>query len=160
MLWSASALTERVRQFLRPLISRHGFTVASTGPSSMGDEEVQLDSEEFTVTINRDRGGSEWIVVGSKVRPKARAPLRSYLLCRLIAFRNGSEPHPVRHRGLKAEARWLVDHADLILDSALINSEELRLWNADAARVMFGQKPRGRRPRSGLIPPQPQTPRL
>jgi hypothetical protein len=137
-------LIERVRQYLRPLISRHGFTVASFGPSSMGEEAVRLDSDEFTVTISRDRGGGEWITVGSKVRPKARAPLRSYLLCRLIAFRNGSEPNPLCD--LEAEARWLVDHEEVILDSALINSEELRLWNADAARVMFGQKPRRRWP--------------
>jgi hypothetical protein len=47
---------------------------------------------------------------------------------------------------LEAEARWLVDHEEVILDSAVINSEELRLWNADAARVMFGQKPRRRWP--------------
>jgi hypothetical protein len=146
------SLVERVRQYLRPLIARHGFTVASFGPSSMGEEAVRLDSEEFTVKIYRDRGGSEWITVGSKVRPKARAPLRNYLLCRLIAFRDGSEPNPACD--LKAEAKWLADHADVVLDSALINSEELRSWNVDAARVMLGEKPRGRWPRPGLIPPQ------
>ena len=106
----------------------------------MGEEAVQFDSEEFRVTISRDRGGNEWIAVGSKVRPRARAPLRSYLLCRFIAFRNGSDPNP--RCDLESEARWLVDHEEVILDSAMINSEELRLWNADGARIMFGARPR------------------
>lgn len=150
-------LLERVRHLLGPLIARRGLTVKSDGPSSMGEEVVQLDCHEFEVLIRRDRWTNpiEWIEVGSKIRPRPHAPLRRYLLCRVIAYRYGSDPD---HAGdLEAEARWLIDHEEEILDSALLNAEELRLWNVDAARVMLGQKPRGKWPRRGWCPPRSET---
>src|SRR5579871_3254006 len=104
----------------------------------MGEEAVRLDSDEFSVLVMRDRGGNEWIEVGSKIRPKPRAPLRRYLLCRLTGYLFGADPQAPCD--LEAESRWLVDHEEEILDSALINSEGLRLWNVDAARVQFGGK--------------------
>jgi hypothetical protein len=111
----------------------------------MGEEAVELHSDEFIVLIHRDRGRNEWVEVGTKVRPRPRAPLRSYLLSRLIDYRDGSEPN--QKSRLEAEARWLDEHEEEILDSSLINSEQLRLWDIDATRVQFGQKPRGKWPR-------------
>ena len=32
--------------------------------------------------------------------------------------------------------------SDVIFNSAFINAEDLREWDVDAARVLFGQKPR------------------
>ena len=138
-------LVERVHRYLGPLILRRALSAKCFQPSSMGEEVVQLDSDEFKILVNRDRGGNEWIEVGSKIRPKPRAPLRSYLLCRLIAFLYGSAPKD--RCDLEAEARLLVEREKELLNSVLINSEELRLWNTDAARVMFGQKPHGNWPR-------------
>jgi hypothetical protein len=79
----------------------------------MGEEFVELDSDEFRVQISRDRGENEWIEIGSKIRPKPRAPLCSYLLCRLIAFCHGSDP--MNRCDLEAEARWLIDCEEELL---------------------------------------------
>jgi hypothetical protein len=106
----------------------------------MGEEVVELDSKEFKVPIRRDRGRNEWIEIGTKLGPRPRARLRSYLLARLIAYHEGSEPNT--ECDLEAEACWLMNHEEKVLDSSLINAEDMRLWNADAARAQFGQKPR------------------
>ena len=41
-----------------------------------------------------------------------------------------------------AEAEWLLVHQELIVNSAVISDEDVRDWQVDAARVLFGQKPR------------------
>ena len=136
------SLLDRVHRCLGPLIERRGFTVESD-EGTMGEAWVRLQSEEFFVEVYRDRGGREWITIGSKVRPKPRAHLRNFLLSRSSSYLDGKlDPNP--KIDLEAEAGWLLANQDVILDSSFINSEDLRLWNVDAARVLFGQKPRRR----------------
>jgi hypothetical protein len=61
----------------------------------------------------------------------------------LISYLDGRlDPNP--RIEFEAEAEWLLAHQELILDSAFINSEDLKNWNVDAARMLFGQKPRKR----------------
>jgi hypothetical protein len=133
-------LLERVNRCLGQLIERRGFTVESK-EGSMGEARVRLHSEEFVVDVYRDRGGWEWITVGSKIRPRPRAHLRTFLLCRLIAYLDRRlDPNP--RIEFEAEAEWLTVHQDIIFNSAFINEEDLRDWDVDAARVLFGQKPR------------------
>jgi hypothetical protein len=139
-MMASESLLERVIRCLGQLIERRGFTVESD-EASMGDAWVRLQSEEFVVDVCRDRGGLEWITVGSKVRPRPRAHLRSFLLCRLISYldRKFDPNHRIE---FEAAAEWLLVHQDLILNSAFINAEDLRAWDVDAARLLFCQKPR------------------
>jgi hypothetical protein len=138
-------LSTRVDRYLGPLIARRGFTVENDEPSntSMGEQAVLLESEDFRVVVMRDRGGSEWITLGTKVRARPRAPLRDYLVSRLIAYHEqANDPNP--RPDLETEAKWLIEHEELAFNPAWLNSEELRVWNANASRLLFGQKPRNR----------------
>ena len=93
-------------------------------------------SEEFVLEVIRDRS-QEWIQVGTKVRPKPRAPLRSWSMGHLVAFLDKqSDPYPISD--LKTEAHWLKERGDEILDSSLINSDELRKWAVLASHRLFG----------------------
>jgi hypothetical protein len=139
-MMTSESLLERVNRCLGQLIERRGFSVESD-ERSMGEAWVRLQSEEFVVDVCRDRGGSEWITVGSKVRPRPRAHLRTFLLSRLISYLDG-KLDPNHTIEFEAAAEWLLVHQDLIFNSAFINAEDLRDWDVDAARVLFGQKPR------------------
>jgi hypothetical protein len=132
-------LLDRVMRLLGPFIERRGFAVDhDEGP--MGEAWVRLQDDEFVVTAFRDRGGFEWFTVGTKVRPRPRAHLRSFLLERLVSYLDGGQdPNPTAD--LETQARWLVERQGRILDSAFLNSEDLNFWNLNAARLLFGQKP-------------------
>ena len=134
-----NSLFDRVRHLLGPLIEQRGFSITTVGDqtSSFG-ACVHLRTSEFLVDVVRDRG-QESITVGTTVRPKPRAPLRSSTLAHLVAFLDGqTDPYPVSD--LETEARWLTERADQILDSSVINSEELRKWKVRASRRQWGQR--------------------
>src|SRR3954470_23754047 len=126
-------LVEQVRRVLGGFLEDHGFDVAA------GDDQAnpfgawaRLESEEFVIGVVRDRG-QEWFTVGSKVRPKPRAPRRHWPLGHIVAYLDGAAgPYPVS--GLELEAGWLVRRAGEILDSTLLNSEGLRRWSVEASR--------------------------
>jgi hypothetical protein len=134
-------LVERVRRFLGSFVTDRGYSVTA------GDDQtnsfgawVRLASDEFVACVIRDRG-QEWITVGTKVRPKPRAPLRWWPLGHLVAYLDGAvDPYPLS--SLEIEAEWLTRRSGEILDSTLINSEELNQWAAKASRRHFGQTPR------------------
>jgi hypothetical protein len=136
---AGGSLLGRVRRLLGVFVKQRGFCVTAEGDQTDSFGAcVQLSSSEFVVHVIRDRG-QEWITVGSKIRPKPRAPLRSWPLGSVVAFLDGrSDPYPVLD--LATEARWLKQRASEILDSSVINSEELRTWAVRASRRMFGQR--------------------
>jgi hypothetical protein len=135
-------LAELVRRSLGLLISRRRFTLKAWGDPAW-DQAVLLESGEFTVHVLRERGEKAWILVGSTVRPRKRAHLRSYLLSRLVAYL-GMVEDPNREVNFADEVKWLHDYEDQVFDTALLNSEDLRIWNVNAARRMFGHQPRKR----------------
>src|SRR6185437_1799398 len=115
------------RRLLGPLIAERDFSVTAGGDqvNPLG-AWVRLESEEFAVKIIRDRG-QEWINVGTKVRPKPRAPLRCPPLGHLLAYLDGDDD-PCSISTLEAEAEVLTRRADEVFDSTLINSEDYRRW--------------------------------
>jgi hypothetical protein len=135
------SLIERVARLLGPFTTDHGFSVP-TGDNQANSSRgwVRLVSDEFLVDILLDRG-EEWIEVGTKIRPGPRKPLRRWPLGHVVAYLDGAaDPYPISD--LENETGWLARRADEILDSKLINSEELRRWAVRASRRSFGQKPR------------------
>jgi hypothetical protein len=138
---SPEPLVERVRRFLSSFPAEQGFSITA------GDDQtnsfgawVRLESEEFVVGVVRDRG-QEWITVGTKVRPKPRAPLRSWPLAHVVAYLDGAaNPYPISD--LETEANWLTRRAGETLDTTLINSEGLNRWAVRASRRLFGPQRR------------------
>jgi hypothetical protein len=56
-----------------------------------------------------------------------------------VAYLDGAVvPHPLC--GLEIQAVWLIRRPVEILDTTLINSEELNRWAARASRRLFGQE--------------------
>jgi hypothetical protein len=135
-------LVEIVESRLHAVILRYGLEVGAEGDQvSTYRACVSLRSDEFVVTIIRDRG-EEWIDVGSKIRPGPRKPIRSWSLGHLVAFLDGAtSPYPIGD--LATELDWLDRRAGEILDSALINSKGLSAWAVAASRRLWGQKRRG-----------------
>lgn len=131
-------LVERVKRYLGSFILRHSLSIRAEGDQlSEFGAVVRLESDEFVVDIVRDRG-QEWIVVGTKVRREPHAHLQSWPLGHIVAYLDGAaDPYGVCD--LEREANWLADREEDILDSALINSEELNHWAVQASRRLFGQ---------------------
>jgi hypothetical protein len=142
-LWMAippEPLSERVRRLLGTFASDLGFSIADAGdPTDSFGAWVRLESREFVVCVIRDRD-QEWTTVGTKVRPKPRAPLRWWPLSHVVAYLDGArDPYPLCN--LETEAEWLIERATQLLDSTLINSEGLRQWAVRSSRARFGRRP-------------------
>ena len=100
------------------------------------------DTDEFTIEIERDRGGHIRIYVGSKVRRKPRAHMRGpWSLSHLRGYLDGNAEH-FRYTDVDDQIRWLHDNIQSLLDTSFLNSDELNKWAVRASRRLFGQAPR------------------
>ena len=90
---------------------------------------------------------SEWVEVHSLIRPRPRAHLRSYSVSRLDGYISG-KASDAKLTTLDEQIDTLLRHKKEFLSTEFLNSEELRLWNADAARIMFGEEPRYQKQRT------------
>ncbi len=133
-------LTSAVMRIVEP----HGFTesgVYPPTPSSMTAWAYSADTDEFTLEIQRDRGGHIDICVGSKVRRKPRAHLRGpWSLSHLRGYLDGNADHFI-FTDVDDQIHWLQDNVQSLLHTSVLNSDELNKWVVKASRRLFGQDP-------------------
>jgi hypothetical protein len=126
-------LNQLVETHLGDFVRQRGLILCADGDqtSSFG-AAVTLTSDEFRVTVSRDRGQySIW--VGIPNSQKSHWPLGH-----LVAFLLG-EPDPRGVCDLETECDWLVTFADRVFDRDLLFSKGLSKWATAASRRMFGQ---------------------
>lgn len=139
-----STLYNIVLDHIGKLREERGMSIEIQGdlndPRSVG---ILLQNQEVQIFVANDRG-DESVEVNCLVRAKPHAPLRGYSVKRLRAYidKKASEDPTT---SLEEDLRTLMAHQEEFLDPRFLNSEDLRLWNADAARIMFGEKPRYRK---------------
>ena len=135
----------RVTSAVMRIASPYGFTesgVYPPTPSSMTAWAYSADTDEFTIEIERDRGGHIGIYVGAKVRRKPRAHMRGpWSLSHLRGYLDGNAEH-FRYTDVDDQIRWLQDNIQSLLDTSFLNSDELNEWAVRASRRLFGQAPR------------------
>ena len=126
-------LDQLVETHLGEFARQRGLTLVGDGDqtSSFG-AGVTLTSDDFEVTVSRDRGQySIW--VGIPNSKKSQWPLGH-----LVAYLSG-EPDPRGVCDFEAECDWLITFADRVLDRDLLFSKDLSTWATAASRRMFGQ---------------------
>jgi len=114
-----------IQEILRP----YGFTETIEGCYTNCGWFLQTESEEFIVTAGQDRSGDVFTIrVGSKKAqmsdtdehfPWPLSHLRGYL-----AGLNGQ----YEFKSSVEQLRWFGRHVNELLDSTLLNSEELNSW--------------------------------
>jgi hypothetical protein len=129
--------TEFVRNQLAYFIEHYDFSFTESDVGSMGEWYVLLDSSELQIVVSHDRNEFTYLEIGSKVRPRPGAHLRSWSLGHIRGFLDGEDVHYQFHN-LNEQIEWLKDHEDIVMKSSFINSDELNQWAVKAARIMFG----------------------
>ncbi len=130
-------LPDEIKEHLFAFMSRNEFTIIESSRSEMGEWFVNMENKEFILAISCDRGGSENIEIGSKIRPKKGAPLRSWSLSHLRGFEDGLEEH-YKFKSFSDQSKWLESNETAILNTAALNSEALREWAVKASKRLFG----------------------
>lgn len=132
----------RVISAVMRIMEPRGFTQCGVYPptsSSMTAWAYYAETDEYKLEIERDRGGRIGIHVGSKVRRKPRAHMRGpWSLSHLRGYLDGSVDHFI-FADVDDQIRWLQDNIESILDTTVLNSDELNKWAVTASRRMFGQ---------------------
>jgi hypothetical protein len=140
-------LFNAVQDKLGGLREAHGMSISIQGdlddPRGIG---ITLQNQDIQIFVSRDHG-HEHVEVNCLTRPRPRAHLRGYSVKRLKAYLDGKMSADAS-TSLREDLDTLLKHYDKFLDPAFLNSEDLRLWNVDAARIMFGEKPRNRKKRT------------
>ncbi len=103
----------------------------------MGEWYVTAGNDGYTVIISSDRGGREYLEIQTKTRAKKGAPLRSWSIGHLRGFLEGGEKHYI-FDSLADQLSWVESRESDLFDNALLNSDELRKWSAQAARKFLG----------------------
>jgi hypothetical protein len=138
-----------VRDALETLLAPQGFNLDScVGPdaTAMGAWYIEFRSPTLIVTASQDRtGDSTSICVGSLVRRAPRKQMRGpWSLSHLRGYFDNARIHH-SFKSVSDQLAWLRAESNRILDSDMLNSDELNDWAVSASHVMFGQN----RPNSG-----------
>ncbi|MCG8434610.1 MAG: hypothetical protein MJA83_11315 [Gammaproteobacteria bacterium] len=128
----SKAATQYIKEFMR----RHGFEISESSANSMGEWSVCMENGEFFLFVSRDRGGYESIEISAKSRSRKGAHLRTWSLSKLRGYLEDLDNH-YRFHSLKEQADWLQSHEEELLNTAFLNSENLRKWNTKVSRDMF-----------------------
>ena len=133
----------KIRSSLEAILDPYDFELANAvgpDPNSMGGWYSEYQTSEFVATISQDRSNDAVSVcIGARIRVKSRAHMRGpWSLFHLRGFIDGSDDHYI-FRSISDQFAWLRANLDRILQSNLLNSEELNQWSISASRRMFGQ---------------------
>lgn len=125
------------------VIEQYGFDQTGTASGLMGGWCVEWENTEFIVQAAQDRAGDAvGICVGSKLRRRPRAHMRGpWSLGHLRGYLDGTTNH-FAFKLVDDQLVWFEQNIDRLLDSSLLNSDELNTWAVNASRRMFEQKPR------------------
>lgn len=118
---------EQLIDYLESLLSRRNIVYKNGAASAMGEWFLDFENVEFTLQILHDRSGGEFIEIGSKIRSKPRAHIKSWSLGFIRGFLEGQTKDHV-FENLKSESEWLLENEDRIFDHALLNSAQLNSW--------------------------------
>lgn len=136
-----TALFDQVCKILGDFAKRHGFIISVRGDlDEPRGVTIDLENDQLIISVNRERD-EESILIHCKVRPRPRAHRRTYSIGALSAFVQGrSEPFPLR--SFSDDAKDRIHYENEFLNVELLNSEKLRLWELNASRRRWGQKPK------------------
>lgn len=113
---------------------------SAQGPdrSAMGGWLTEFQSDEFIAQVSQDRTGDVVsICIGSNIRPKTGAHMRGpWSLSHLRGYLDGQLDH-FRFENPDEQLTWLRNNLNVILDSDLLNSDELNAWAVKASRRML-----------------------
>lgn len=118
---------EQLIFYLESLLSRRNIVYKNGAASAMGDWFLDFENVEFTLQILHNRSGGEYIEIGSKIRSKPRAHIKSWSLGFIRGYLEG-QPKDYVFESLKRESEWLVENENRIFDHALLNSAQLNSW--------------------------------
>jgi len=125
------------------IVGQYGFDQTNAISSSMGGWCSQWENAEFIVQVSQDRSGDVVsICLGSKLRRRPRAHLRGpWSLGHLRGYLDEMANHFIFDQ-VNDQLVWFEQNVDRLLDSTMLNSDELNKWAVNASRQMFGQKTR------------------
>lgn len=127
---------------LSRLLARWGLVVVGRETSgTMGAWSVRWESVEFVVDLSRDRiGEMGWISIGSMLRRKPRSHRRGpWSLSHLRGYLD-QQPDHYLFTGLREQLDWYRENEHRLLNSSLLNSDELNAWAIQASRRMFSER--------------------
>ncbi len=129
-----------VISLLEQILEPFRFEQCDFSTGGMGAWSVRFETVEFVVSASQDRSDDVLgICIGSRIRSKPRAHLRGpWPLSHLRGFLDGILEH-FRFKDSDEQLAWLAENVDRLLNSEVLNSDELNLWAARASRRMFGQ---------------------
>lgn len=138
MSTSNSVEPDRIISTLECLLGQHGFAqlrLIHPGEATMGAWLVDYQSDEFIVSAGQERSGEvPDVSVGSRFRRKPRAHMRGpWSLGHLRGFFEGRPDHYL-FCSAEEQLDWLEKHLDVLLDSTLLNSDDLNAWAVEASR--------------------------
>lgn len=124
-----------IQEILRPC----GFTEITEGSYSNCGWFFQAESDEFIVTAEQVRSGDVFtILVGSKKGGEPYADERfPWSLSHLRGYIDGLDGQ-YEFKSAVQQLGWFGKHVNELLDSTVLNSEELNSWATEQARKMFG----------------------
>jgi len=136
-----SEICSKVKAMLEP----RGFATKSASPPDarhMGGWLFEMESPEFLIVASQDRTDDVLgICLASKIRRKPSAPMRGpWSLGHLRAYIDGLRDH-YRFANAADQLAWLETNLTCLLDTSLLNSDDLNEWALEASRRMFGHKP-------------------
>ena len=132
-----------IKTALQRMFEQYGFANATTGDYTMGGWWFRMETDQFILTADQHRSGDVLgICVGSKIRRKPRAHMRGpWSLHHLRGYLDGASDH-YRFDTPREQLDWLQANIKGLLDTSLLNSDDLNKWAVKASRRMFGQDPK------------------
>jgi hypothetical protein len=128
---------EALAKQLSPLMLRRDLEFAEYHGNDMGEWYLSMENDRFSMLITRERGGREHLQIGSKIRAKKGAPLRSWTLGHLRGYLEALDTH-YSFGSLDEQLTWLDSHEQELFDDSLLNAEELRKWSSKVAKKFLG----------------------
>ena len=130
----------QIQSAINTILDPYGFVaLPPQGPGSMGGWCAEYMSDEFRVYAAQDRSGDTiQICVGSRIRRKPRAHMRGpWSLSHMRGYLDGIPDHYL-FGDIEEQIAWFRANLATLLQTSLLNSDELNQWAGEAARRRFG----------------------
>lgn len=122
------------------LAKKYGLIENSSGGCCMGECSVTFEGDELLLQVGCDRFyGREDVDIGTKIPRRPRVAPGWFNLGRIRGYVDGLKEF-YDFESLDEQIEWLTTHADTVMNTAFLNSEDLHSWNKEVLRKVWKRK--------------------